>query len=70
MTPTQAAELIGCTARHVRTLIARGQIHASPNRYSYSIPIEEVRRFLRKPQSGRGFPRGAKRNGSRGKMAE
>lgn len=69
MTPRQAAEVIGCTTGHVRSLIKAGRINAvlvkSPMGWYYDISTHEVRRYANQTQ-GRGFPRGHKRNGPRG----
>jgi excisionase family DNA binding protein len=70
MTVAQAAEIIGCSVRHVRTMICRGRIGASSDGRRYFVSSGEVRRFLREHPSGRGFPRGAKRIGPRGKKVE
>jgi len=73
MSPTKAAEIIGCSPRHVRTLIRSGKLAAERTvdggtfAVRYEITAEELRRFLRGASSGRGFPRGAKRSGPRGK---
>ena len=72
MTPSKAAEVIGCTPRHVRALIQRGKLAAkkvhsdSAPYFRYEITAAEARRYAREPQT-RGFPRGGKRIGPRGK---
>jgi len=69
MTPRQAAEIIGCTAGHVLSLIKRGRLNAvllkTPAGWYYALSPHEVRRYASQAQS-RGLPRGAKRNGPRG----
>jgi len=71
MTATEAARLIGCHPRYVRSLIVQGKLRATvvpvgddrlhPYRTRYDVTLEEVRSFLREPQS-RGWPRGRPRN--------
>jgi hypothetical protein len=63
VTPLEAANLIGCSARHVRTLIQRGQfpgaalIITDHRRAQWSIPKEEAELYRITPQ-GKGWPRG------------
>ncbi len=68
MTPSQAAEVIGCCASHVRTLIRKGKLQAkkvpapyNPMEYRYEVSPEEALRYRDKPQTV-GFPRGQSRN--------
>lgn len=75
MTVQEAAAFLGCTPRHIRTLITSGRIRARPVEkkgksgmpyFSYSVSRKSVEAYAGKVH--RGFPRGAKRNGPRGKM--
>lgn len=71
MSTDEAARLIGCHPRHVRTLISRGKLAATLRpainqqgqqyRMAYDVSLEEVRRFLDNPQR-QGWPRGKPRN--------
>jgi excisionase family DNA binding protein len=71
MTPRQAATLIGCSNRHVRSLIKSGKLLACsvPRGYGYSwdITASSVELFLDLPSDGRGWPRGKARNRKRAK---
>ena len=66
MTVKEAAEVIGCSASHVGTLIRLGKLLArrvsGPTRYGYYYEIteQEAQRYRNTPQS-RGYPRGQKR---------
>lgn len=66
MTPSQAATMIGCSASHVRTLIKRGKLIASPIQdtygYTWDITPNSVELFMDLPRSGRGWPRGKPRS--------
>jgi hypothetical protein len=55
--------LIGCCPRYVRTLIRQGKLVPVVRDvdYGYDVSVEEVRKFLSRPQ-GRGWPRGKPRN--------
>lgn len=67
MTPTQAAKVIGCHPRYVRTLIHSGQIKAKrvrdgKDRWHWEITQKEAERFRDTPQQAlRGWPRGKSR---------
>lgn len=65
MTPTQASEIIGCSASHVRLLIRTGVLSAERvlimGGYAWDIPPEEADWYRDKPQS-RGWPRGQSRD--------
>jgi excisionase family DNA binding protein len=67
MTVAEAARAIGCSPRHVRTLIVQGKLRARKHERLYDLSPREVYRYWAEPQ-GRGFPRGRKRATSRGKM--
>jgi len=67
MTPRQAAEVIGCCASHVRTLIRKGKLQAEkvPTpydlvEYRYEVSPAEAKRYRDLPQT-KGFPRGQSR---------
>ena len=64
ITPKQAAEVIGCSVQHVRTLIRSGKIKATkrktPTGHYWSITPAEARRYRDKPIN-QGYPRGKKR---------
>jgi len=66
----EAAALLGCSQRHVRTLIVRGKIAAElcggklllPARRWYTVDRRSVMRYLHDGNpDGRGWPRGKKR---------
>lgn len=61
MTPSQAAKVIGCSARHVRTLIGQGRLAARREIDGWEIDSKSVTRFTRLPVTGRGWPRGKPR---------
>ena len=68
MTPVEAAAVIGCHPRHVRTLVQRGRLQArrqptKANRHGYILVLhaEGVRRYAATEQS-QGWPRGVKRS--------
>jgi hypothetical protein len=69
MTTKQAAECIGCSITHVRTLIALKQLAATKkptdqNQHGYVLDVseEEVARFICQERTEfRGCPRGSKR---------
>lgn len=65
MTTREAAQVIGCTIQHVRTLIRAKRLKARRvrNQYAYHWCIEpgEAERYRDTPLSGRGFPRGGHR---------
>lgn len=66
MSPVEAAEVIGCSASHVRNLIRAGKLKASSIQFRgmvcYNISEAEAKRFRDQPVSGVGFPRGRQRN--------
>lgn len=70
MTPTEAAEIIGCSPSQVRTLCRNKIIKSKrikfPGGYYYQIQNREAIRYRNLPQNV-GFPRGQKRN-SEGKL--
>lgn len=65
--PSEAAEILGCTTRHVRILVQSGklkdteQVPDSNNRFGYCIliPLSEVQRY-QKLKFSRGWKRGKK----------
>ena len=61
MTPTKAAEVIGCSPQHVRTLIRAGKLKATrrkyPGGYYYDVTSREAKRYRNLPLT-RGWPRG------------
>ena len=66
MTPSQAADVIGCSPQQVRTLIRIGKLCArkvvtrnNQHGYRYEISRKEAERYRNTPQ-GRGRPRGYK----------
>ena len=68
MTVREAAELIGCNLRHIRTLISAGKLRArkvptplTRVGYYYQITLREAKRYRDTPQS-QGWPRGEPRN--------
>ena len=65
MTVREAATMLGCSASHVRTLIARGLLDARPFGRSHDISARSVMIYQETPQK-QGFPRGNKRKGPRG----
>jgi hypothetical protein len=66
MTPREAAEVIGCTARHVRHLVQKGKLKATKCKtsswpyYVYHISLPDAEEYRDTPQT-KGFPRGFKR---------
>lgn len=69
MNTREAAELIGCSLRHVRTLCTKKKLKAkrytSPSgRSEYVITQQAVEEFLAQPRSGQGWPRGVPRSKS------
>jgi len=63
---SEAAKLIGCSMRHVRTLIQCGKLQAtvvsvSPLRSEYQISEKEAVRYRDHHGDGRGWPRGKPR---------
>jgi hypothetical protein len=66
LTPQEAANLIGCSARHVRVLIQRGRfpgavlIITDHCRAQWFIPKEEAEQYRTIPQT-KGWLRGRKR---------
>lgn len=66
MTPSQAAESIGCSPQYVRSLCRRKKLAAKrvKNRHGqleYEIERAEVERFKKLPIVERGVPRGSHR---------
>lgn len=76
MSPSKAAELLGCTTRHIRTLITQGRLQAKLSQHVSKLGIpyfnyqleESIVRAYASIDRRRGFPRGAKRKGSRGSL--
>ncbi len=68
MTPTEAAAVIGCHPRYVRTLIRKGKLAAKPLPtacgYVWEIDRAEAERFRDQPQP-KGYPRGVPRRRKR-----
>jgi hypothetical protein len=69
ITPSQAAEIIGCSPQQVRTLIRGGKIKAKKiylpyGGYVYTLTKEEAGRYASK-EILYGFPRGSKRKKKR-----
>jgi hypothetical protein len=65
MTPSEAAKVIGCNPRYVRTLIQQDKLSAqliwkTDLSCEYDIKLSEVRRYAKTKQS-RGWPRGKPR---------
>ena len=64
MTPVQAAKIIGCNPRHVRAMIAAGNLVARrrsiPGGFVYRITREEAERVRDDPPT-QGWPRGVAR---------
>lgn len=78
MTPREAAELMGCTVRHIRTLISQGRLQAKVSQhvsrlgmpyFTYLLDKEHIRAYA-SVENRRGFPRGAKRIASRGSIGK
>ena len=71
MTVQEAAKLIGCSPRHARALARAGVLRATREKapwgklFCYNIHKQSAVAY-RDKQQPRGFPRGAKRNGTRG----
>jgi len=68
MRASEAAQIIGCSARHVRYLIKTGALWATKQKLPWgtywNIRAADVRQYRDKPQTvgyPRGKPRGAKR---------
>ena len=65
LTPTQAAEVIGCHPNRVRQMINEGKLAATkvaiPGGYYYSIDPADVQRVAANPPTQHGTPRGSKR---------
>ena len=61
MTPTQAAQIIGCSPSQVRTLIRKKKIKATrrsmPGGYYYDVSVSEAERY-RDTEQTQGWPRG------------
>jgi hypothetical protein len=67
VTPRQAAEIINCSAAHVRWLIRKGHLSArrvssedNQHGYRYLLTYQSVKKYANLPQL-RGFPRGKRR---------
>lgn len=76
LTPSKAAEVIGCSPQQVRTLIRKEIIKArkvvndcSPVGYVYYVDYHEALRYKSIAVSG-GYPRGRKRNPKTRKMEQ
>ena len=72
MTPREAAELIGCSPQHVRTLVRAGKLPATRkptdcNQHGYRLVItrRDAQRFRDTPRRGPGRPRGSKNKGAK-----
>jgi excisionase family DNA binding protein len=67
MTASEAALLLGCSQRHVRTLINAGRLPGTHivgqgnGAARYEIPLASVRRYAATPRTGSGWPRGKSR---------
>jgi hypothetical protein len=67
LTPSQAAEVIGCSPQQVRTLIRVGRLRArrvstrnNQHGYRYTIALHDAELYRDTPQP-KGYPRGRKR---------
>jgi hypothetical protein len=62
ITSNRAAEIIGCSPQHVRTLIYRNKIRAKKNKRTdeWEIPLIEAEMYSQ-VQPSKGWPRGKKR---------
>lgn len=67
MTPREAAAIIGCSVRHVRTLVIRNKLRATKVPltcgYEYHLNPRDVRRYAMLAQPS-GWPRGQSRKGA------
>ncbi len=69
MTPKEAAALVGCSPEHLTLLTRRGKIKATRHGRSYIVNRRSAQAYADREQT-RGFPRGRKRSGLRGKLEE
>lgn len=65
ITTKEAAAIIGCNARHVRSMIADGTLpatrHDMPGGYYYTV-VEDHAVALRDTKQSKGWPRGVSRS--------